>query len=634
MIRKPAPSRPSNSRQKPLLVLPLSQFILLVEIPILLLVVTCSTGNKLWIGQAWTCQPSIITRRTMVVRRRPRVASTIPQLLPSLSSFSSSSRNMSFLFYNVLHDAQHTRTRTTNANSRLVLLHATAPRDNDTSTASKTTTPPLPDTRDPYEILNIAPTADRNEIKRAYRRMALLYHPDVRTNGNSSEQERKSANDDFARINAAYAFLMGKSDEQPQGQKSGSGSSSSSSSRYGGYAPPHRRTSSSSSSNYSSMDWQDFMPKYDQEEYDAGGDSFASIFADLLSGIGSTGSGVSSGGGGGILNDLISFLEGNFPSVGKSQQTQEDVILNALLRDGSREEIKDELDDAKLLVKQLEQKQMDLDSELQSVNIDRQRMMDSNGAGMGKSKTYMEDMRLEERKRELEVRKEVVGEYLERARMRQFRLRKRMEELKMERDYTRSSSQTDSNDSFSRSSTGNYYGSGVGVGGVGGGGTNYQENGTDNGNSNYANVREKDGEDEPSWKTEGFGTSRRRRRSSSSSSRSRSSYSSSSRSNESGSSRSTTNATSRSYDSSSSSSGSASTRRWSDGTATGSYASSSSSQSTTSNSYRNTGNERSVVPPHRRLTSRYEQVQQDKKRLREIKVDEEIEKMKKELGLN
>jgi len=48
------------------------------------------------------------------------------------------------------------------------------------------------------------------EIKRAYRRMALIYHPDARTTSNATKEERQIANDDFARINEAYAFLMSR----------------------------------------------------------------------------------------------------------------------------------------------------------------------------------------------------------------------------------------------------------------------------------------------------------------------------------------------------------------------------------------------------------------------------------------
>jgi curved DNA-binding protein CbpA len=67
----------------------------------------------------------------------------------------------------------------------------------------------LPDSSDPYVILNLDPSSvDLKEIKKAYRKMALLYHPDAR-----DEADKKVANEEFARVNAAYALLTGKSDE-------------------------------------------------------------------------------------------------------------------------------------------------------------------------------------------------------------------------------------------------------------------------------------------------------------------------------------------------------------------------------------------------------------------------------------
>ena len=159
--------------------------------------------------------------------------------------------------------------------------------------------------------------------------MALKYHPDVRTNATSSEQEKKIANDEFAKINAAYATLMGKDQDGTTSTSGSSASSANTSSGRAGYTPPHRRSSSySGSGRPSSTNWEDFMPKYDDADYDTNGDSFSAIFSDLFKEMSSTNNR------GGILNDLISFLEGNFPSVGTTQQEEEDVILNSLLQNG------------------------------------------------------------------------------------------------------------------------------------------------------------------------------------------------------------------------------------------------------------------------------------------------------------
>lgn len=63
--------------------------------------------------------------------------------------------------------------------------------------------------KDLYEILGVSRDASINDIKKAYRKLSLKYHPDRQ--GNKSDKEKKEAEDKFKEIGAAYAIL---SDEQ------------------------------------------------------------------------------------------------------------------------------------------------------------------------------------------------------------------------------------------------------------------------------------------------------------------------------------------------------------------------------------------------------------------------------------
>ena len=60
-------------------------------------------------------------------------------------------------------------------------------------------------TENPYKVLGIEPTATDEEVKKAYRRMAMRYHPDKVEN--MGEEMRKNATEQFRVINEAYETI-------------------------------------------------------------------------------------------------------------------------------------------------------------------------------------------------------------------------------------------------------------------------------------------------------------------------------------------------------------------------------------------------------------------------------------------
>ena len=60
----------------------------------------------------------------------------------------------------------------------------------------------VPNTESDYKILEIEKTATNEEVKKAYRRMAMKYHPDKVSQ--LGEEVQKAANEKFQRVNQAY----------------------------------------------------------------------------------------------------------------------------------------------------------------------------------------------------------------------------------------------------------------------------------------------------------------------------------------------------------------------------------------------------------------------------------------------
>ncbi len=60
----------------------------------------------------------------------------------------------------------------------------------------------VPETDSSYKILEIKPTATDEDVKKAYRRMAMKYHPDKVSH--LGEEFRKTADEKFKKVNEAY----------------------------------------------------------------------------------------------------------------------------------------------------------------------------------------------------------------------------------------------------------------------------------------------------------------------------------------------------------------------------------------------------------------------------------------------
>eukprot|EP00986_Skeletonema_menzelii_P001707 scaffold467_cov120-Skeletonema_menzelii.AAC.1 len=471
--------------------------------------------------------------------------------------------------------------------------------------AKKTQPAPLPTTDDPFLLLGLDsrnPTTDKQEIKRAYRKRAMQYHPDVLLDQDSTEAEREEASKNFARINAAYEMLTGGT----KGNAS-SGSSTSTKTTSGGYnyQPPHRRSSSYSSSSTRSTNWEDFMPNYNDEDekYDAGGDSFGAIFSDLLTGAAGAAAGVAGSGGGGIFGDFIEFLEGNID--GFESGYDDDRSLSELLNYGSFDDIANEMDETDVLVTSLETKLKSVENDLVQTQAD-----------LNLATKFSEKLDLQERIAELKAREKVVKGYLKKGRNRLVRLRERYKELMVEgrggRGYSSRSSSSGSSASSSYSSSSNRASS------------SYRAPTSSStpppSPSPPPPAPSSSASSDKNWRTEGFSSSYGR-----SSSGRRSSRSNRRRSafvDEPSESSATNQQQQRQQ------------RRDSEAFSNSNRSSGTTNSSTTSSSTSSPPKQYEPwVPPHRRATSSAEAAVQDKKRLRELQVDDEFEKLKREMGM-
>ncbi len=81
---------------------------------------------------------------------------------------------------------------------------------------------------DPYKTLGVSSTATEDEIKKAFRRLAKKYHPDLNPGNKASEQKFKEINDAYSMIGTKEArekYDRGEADENFYNQAGGPGRS-------------------------------------------------------------------------------------------------------------------------------------------------------------------------------------------------------------------------------------------------------------------------------------------------------------------------------------------------------------------------------------------------------------------------
>lgn len=108
--------------------------------------------------------------------------------------------------------------------------------------------------RDPYSVLGVNPGASDEEIKKAYRKLSRMYHPDANINNpNKAQAEEK-----FKEVQVAYETIIEEKANGPRTQSSSYGQSSYGQSSYGGntYGQSSYGGSSYSNSSYSNSSYR------------------------------------------------------------------------------------------------------------------------------------------------------------------------------------------------------------------------------------------------------------------------------------------------------------------------------------------------------------------------------------------
>ena len=75
--------------------------------------------------------------------------------------------------------------------------------------------------RNPYQILGVSETASMDEVKKAYRKLSRIYHPDANVNNPNKDQAEAK----FKEIQAAYQQIVDEKEHGGSRSSYGPGSS-------------------------------------------------------------------------------------------------------------------------------------------------------------------------------------------------------------------------------------------------------------------------------------------------------------------------------------------------------------------------------------------------------------------------
>jgi hypothetical protein len=286
---------------------------------------------------------------------------------------------------------------------------------------------------DPFQVLNLEPTEDKKEIKRAYKRMALKHHPDMVTTQETPPEKKREVNLAFAKINWAYAQLSGKNGSTSSTYATSTSTSTTTSST------TSTSTETSSASDFytydpdqTSTDWRDYMPRNQvYQTYNVGRDSFDKELEDLFNGA---------------AVGPADFFGVNY---GYPNDENDNAQFQIFLKTGSVEEVGMERDDTEYTVWQLEHKRAKMAAEWR--HADRR---------LAFTKFYLEKKELEKVVADLEAKIQGVDEYLEREHQRMSALQTRYDDLVMigkihgyDRGHVSRRSSSSRSTSFSNSAT-------------------------------------------------------------------------------------------------------------------------------------------------------------------------------------